>query len=269
MFKNERHIINEWLDHHISVGFDHIYLIDNMSSDNYIIDDKFKKFVTIYKSEIRQQDVYNKYLPTIKKTSDWVACIDLDEFLYSKEYSNIKKLLSGIPNNISRIDIQMKNFCVSHFNNQISKIESQTHYMPDSVEHPKCISRTNNLIKLNIHNSISKINNRILFNHDSHKLCINHYRYQSIEYLYGIKEQRGGGVHKNKYKEQKVLSAGFKTQSSIEDLWLKKNSSTIIKNCYKRNDPGPNTSLYSNSSWEQNSPHIIAHKEALVNSAVG
>ena len=62
MFKNERHIINEWLDHHISVGFDHIYLIDNMSSDNYIIDDKFKKFVTIYKSEIRQQDVFHPYV---------------------------------------------------------------------------------------------------------------------------------------------------------------------------------------------------------------
>ena len=41
-----------------------------MSSDNYIIDDKFKKYVTIYKSVIRQEDVYNTYLPIIKKSSN-------------------------------------------------------------------------------------------------------------------------------------------------------------------------------------------------------
>ncbi len=259
MFKNERHIINEWIDHHLSVGFDHIYLIDNVSSDGYNIDEQFKKAVTIHKmSGINQRDIYDYYLADVKKTSDWVAVIDLDEFIYTKAHSSIKNMLLSLPKHITRVDIQMKLFCVSSFNDPKSKIESQSHYIPDSVRHPKCISRTKGLISLGIHDSKSRHNKIAAFEHNSKEICINHYRFQSIEYLYGIKEQRGGGVNKEKYKQKKVLSPSLRSDSHIEDLWLKRNSSMIIKNCYDRDTPSPKTDLYKNSSWSKKLENIMA-----------
>jgi hypothetical protein len=98
-----------------------------------------------------------------------------------------------------------------------------------------------------------------MFQHDSQDICINHYRFQSIEYLCGIKEQRGGGVKKHKYMSLSNHKAFlYKTNSHIEDLWLKDNSSVTIKNCYQRNDPSPKTDIYLNSSWSKKHSDIMS-----------
>ena len=117
MFKNERHIINEWIDHHLSTGFDYIYLIDNGSTDDYKIDPSFEKYVSIYKEpKIIQKKVYNKYLKLIKKHTDWIAVIDIDEFIFSRKYpNNIKKILKQLPGNVYKIKMPMKLFCISSF----------------------------------------------------------------------------------------------------------------------------------------------------------
>ena len=36
IFKNESHILKEWIEHYINEGVDKFYLIDNGSTDNYI-----------------------------------------------------------------------------------------------------------------------------------------------------------------------------------------------------------------------------------------
>lgn len=256
MFKNERHIINEWIDHHLDVGVDHIFLVDDNSNDSYVIDTTFVNNVTILDKpeNLNQTQVYNHYLPMIKDNYDWVAVIDMDEFLYSKKHKNIKKILSNVDKTVTRFDIQMKLYPISSYYNQKSKIRYQTTYTPDSINHPKCISRTHNLKQINIHSSKSLQDKRILYKHDSTLLCINHDRFQSIEYVYGIKEQRGGGVHKNKYKQNKTFKPSIKGSNHIKDDWLKNNSKYIIKRCYKRNTPGPLN--YSDSSWILNKHEI-------------
>ena len=35
IFKNESHILEEWLNHYINEGVDHFYLLNNNSDDNY------------------------------------------------------------------------------------------------------------------------------------------------------------------------------------------------------------------------------------------
>jgi len=35
VFKNEAHILKEWIDHYMNQGVDHFYLIDNGSTDDY------------------------------------------------------------------------------------------------------------------------------------------------------------------------------------------------------------------------------------------
>ena len=53
VFKNESHILEEWITHYLSRGLDHIYLINDNSSDNYKnIIEKFKDKVTLYDNNI-------------------------------------------------------------------------------------------------------------------------------------------------------------------------------------------------------------------------
>ena len=78
--------------------------------------------------------------------------------------------------------------------------------------------------------------------------------------MFGIKEQRGGGVRKTKYRSRKVLDPSIQTSSDIEDVWLKKNSDKIIERCRERNHLHPNTKLYPNSSWEKMLPKITQLK---------
>ena len=35
-FKNEATILKEWIDYYLQQGFDHFYLIDNGSTDNFL-----------------------------------------------------------------------------------------------------------------------------------------------------------------------------------------------------------------------------------------
>lgn len=250
-FKNERHIINEWLDHHISRGVDHFWLIDNGSTDQYKIDPKFKKYVTIYyEPNIGQYDIYNKYLSKIKRETEWISVNDMDEFLYSKKSIDIKEILKNIPSKVSRIDIQMNNFICGSFKNNRSNIESNLLSFPDHKDYPKCISRSNSdLLSLSIHSSKNKFNNKFFIDYKSDLLKINHYRYQSIEYTYGIKEGRGGGVKKDKYKNDFVKDwLNSKTEYEYGP-YLKDNSKDIITNCYTRNDPSPKISSYPDSTW--------------------
>lgn len=250
MFKNERHIINEWIDHHVSMGFDHIYLMDNLSKDEYAIDESLKPYVTITPYTSGQLQVYNKFLPLIQKNADWIAVIDLDEFIYSKKGS-VREHLESLPPHVSRVDIQMKLYCMSSFKDPTSKIASQSHYIPDSAKHPKCISRTQGLTHLAIHTSSSHYNHPVFYRHTSSALCINHYRFQSAEYLFGIKEQRGGGVHKHKYKQSKMLKPAMKGPSHIQDTWLKEHSTDLISRCTSRDHHRPATHIYPNSSWQK------------------
>lgn len=89
IFKNESHIMKEWLDHYITEGVDHFYLIDNGSTDNY--EDILKSYsdrITLFhdnekghkiQGKIYQRNVFTKFKETI-----WMICVDFDEFMYTK-----------------------------------------------------------------------------------------------------------------------------------------------------------------------------------------
>ena len=69
-FKNESHVLQEWIEHYKKRGIEHIYMINDFSTDNYL--EKIKPyidigFVTLFNSDIvtnktgRQILLYNKY----------------------------------------------------------------------------------------------------------------------------------------------------------------------------------------------------------------
>ena len=100
--KNENKYIREFVYHYKKYGVDKIFLYDNNNIDGERFDDvisdfKRKKFVEIVnfrgakKSQFQiDTDCYQKN----NKSYDWLIFYDLDEYIYLKNYTNIKPFLS-------------------------------------------------------------------------------------------------------------------------------------------------------------------------------
>ena len=253
-FKNERSSIYEWILHYKKWGVDHIWMIDNGSQDNYNIDEFINEgFVTVYNEpNLGQQNSYNKYIPKIKKEVKWLGVFDMDEFLYSKEKDNLKQVISNINQDNKIISIQMTIFFPSTFESKESIIEMNIQRKCyDSDKHPKCLFNLDLIDRVSIHGF--GVDKKLHLTADKTLLCINHYRYGSFEYLYGIKEGRGGGVHKNKYKnnydsKNMTLIKSLDEKFLSNDTYLRDKSFDIIELCKEKNYK-PKIDLYPNSSW--------------------
>lgn len=99
--KCENLYIKEWVDYHLNLGFDHIYLYDNNEIDgeriSEVIDDDR---VTIVNYRGRHQlscetqvKAYNECYRTYAVDYDWIMFIDIDEFLTLNDHDNIKDFL--------------------------------------------------------------------------------------------------------------------------------------------------------------------------------
>jgi len=96
-FKNEGHVINEWIEHYLKEGADHIFLVDNGSTDNYKIEPKFNNNVTLIYNDKKhaQVELGEKYLKEhIRGKFKWVLVVDLDEFLFTKNYPTIRDYIN-------------------------------------------------------------------------------------------------------------------------------------------------------------------------------
>lgn len=89
IFKNEAHIFKEWLEHYIREGIEHFYLIDNGSDDNYMdvikpFMDKITLFHDTEKGAYVQGPIYQRNIYPKFNETEWIICVDLDEFMYAK-----------------------------------------------------------------------------------------------------------------------------------------------------------------------------------------
>ena len=215
IFKNEGHILEEWIEHYIKEGVDTFRLIDNGSTDNYI--DKIQKYINngkvilnIDNALYQQTQLYNKYYLEYCKTVDWVIVVDLDEFMYSRNgYKTMKDYLSSLDNSVSRIEVHWKMYGSSGFINQPDNviqnfIERQKYTNSDdskqqSFSFIKCIVRGHKLKKLDTHNS--HLSNDLTYiitckhktENDLNKMNIhlNHYAIQSLDFFKNVKMKRG------------------------------------------------------------------------------
>ncbi|MEG4457132.1 FkbM family methyltransferase [Microcoleus sp. N9_A1] len=98
ILKNEAPYLIEWLEFHKIAGVERFYLYDNNSTDNpldvvrpYIQ----SKEVVWHEWQIRpgQVQAYDHCLKTYRHESEWMAFIDLDEFLVPTEQDDLKNLL--------------------------------------------------------------------------------------------------------------------------------------------------------------------------------
>lgn len=98
--KSENSYINDWVNYHIGIGVEHIYLFDNNDSKtSYVgnfIDKKDK--VTIFnirniKRKGLQLICYNNFYKYYNESINWITYIDIDEFIFG--VNNINNFLKN------------------------------------------------------------------------------------------------------------------------------------------------------------------------------
>lgn len=99
--KNENNYINDWINWHINLGFNHIFIYDNNDLNYEPIESRIELLdkVTIYKVPGREKDniqkyYYNKFYQEHKNEFDWCAFIDCDEFVELTKWNNINEFLN-------------------------------------------------------------------------------------------------------------------------------------------------------------------------------
>lgn len=98
IFKDSAPYLEEWIRFHLIVGFDHLYLYDNDSSDEY--ESLLRPFmgrgqITLQKwpGIGQQRPIFQNCLESRRGEARWIAFIDDDEFLFPSEKSNLQELL--------------------------------------------------------------------------------------------------------------------------------------------------------------------------------
>jgi hypothetical protein len=101
IFQNEAPYLREWIEFHRMVGVKHFYLYDNLSDDGAV--DVLAPYcrtglVTLTPwphsfEEFSQAQAYNDCLARFGGDCRWLALIDIDEFLFSPECDDLRKVL--------------------------------------------------------------------------------------------------------------------------------------------------------------------------------
>ncbi len=204
VFKNESHILSEWIQHYLVRGVDHIYLVNDNSTDSYdTIIKQFSHKVTVFNNDIiynnvgRQIKIYDKYFHPLLNETKWMTILDLDEFLYSPTNETFTDILSKY-DNIEQIKIDWLHFGSNgHKHQPISAVGGFTKRAEFStnVEYYayKCIFKTSALRSFNVHiNDVNGNTTHLTYN-DTNVPClvINHYNIQSYDFYMNIKATRG------------------------------------------------------------------------------
>jgi hypothetical protein len=250
VFKNESHILDEWIQHYLFHGVDHIYLVNDFSTDNYMeIIEKYSESVTLFHNDIvtkevgRQIYIYNKYFTQLLSCSKWMSILDLDEFLYSYYEINIQTILKEY-DTYSQILVDWVHFGSNdHILQPNSVVEGfimRALYGKDKEYYSyKSIFKTDNFISFGIHkNEVngSQIHLKNGENIETPKLSINHYNLQSLEFYISVKTKRGDinnwFDHVNLVRNKEYFI--HYDDNDVLDLKLYEQNKKIIK-CVKHN----------------------------------
>ncbi len=95
IFKNEGRFLKEWIEYHQLVGFDHFYLYNNGSCDNYneILKPYVERNVVTlieFPGERMQMKAYLDFYANFAGETQWVSFLDIDEFICPNSHLNIK-----------------------------------------------------------------------------------------------------------------------------------------------------------------------------------
>jgi hypothetical protein len=209
IFKNEGHALKEWIEHYLHHGVDHIYLINDKSTDNsvqVITPYVSRGLVTLFHADHpyylgRQRNLYNEYiLPKVHaKETKWLLMCDLDEFVWSPSSLNLKDQLETMGD---FWQIQMEHTVFGSNGHDANPSNIVASYTRRSAESPtkkpglfKYFVNSHNATfsSLNIHFADGKPHQptyKFMFLYDPY-FVLNHYCCQSKEFWRQVKCTRG------------------------------------------------------------------------------
>jgi len=228
LFKNESHVLAEWVEHYLAEGATAIHLINNNSTDDFL--SPLQKFidsgvVTLHHDNRQhcQWQIYNEHLQRLRSQCRWLLVCDLDEFIYARgPERRISDVLKGQRMEVSGIHLPWKMFGSSGLKRQPKSVRAGFVARADLDAHHPCktaqgaipgktIARASRIRSLDIHTCNLSWGRRILPNGeaadrgsfqtiseaalDSHPLHLNHYAIQSLELFKAVKMTRGDVNH--------------------------------------------------------------------------
>jgi hypothetical protein len=117
ILKDEAPNMEEWLCHHMAIGVDHFFLYDNGSTDE--LHDVLKPYadhgiVTTVYFPMRglQRDANNHVVRFFGDTTEWIAYVDIDEFLVPERDESIGDVMARYPD-AEQVLVARKEFCYS------------------------------------------------------------------------------------------------------------------------------------------------------------
>ena len=100
--KNEEEIIGEWMAFHRAVGFEHLIVLDNGSTDSTAtIVKRFREpecVTYIYESTGYPTTFNKRIMAEFRDNFEWIASIDADEFLYPTDGGDIRNTIANFSN---------------------------------------------------------------------------------------------------------------------------------------------------------------------------
>ena len=192
-FRNDASILPEWINHHLGEGFDHIYLINNMSKDNFIeilqpfIKDGLVTLLTIPIIQPRERN-YNIALSEIKNEIEWLAVCDVDQYWYTPTGTVRDYIVDMSKKGINSVSSQTVPFGQGGFINQPASIRESFVTTCDGPRELKCITNISSISQLRT-NQHELLNNTITYM-DNTGIIINDYKKMSLDYYLHAKLYR-------------------------------------------------------------------------------
>src|SRR5438270_5220770 len=100
IYYNEGHYLREWIEFHRLVGFERFYLYNNLSTDDHreVLAPYVADGTVIHHEwpvEPAQMAGYRDVLERYRDDTRWLACFDIDEFLFSPTGERVADVLRG------------------------------------------------------------------------------------------------------------------------------------------------------------------------------
>lgn len=229
--KNEAPYIKEWIEYHKLVGVERFYFYDNESTDNTreVLEPYIKEGSVIYnyvEGKGIQNSVYSDAIFKYKHQTEWMAIIDLDEYIVPVEKDTIPEFLKdyekycGVGINWVMFDSNghetMQDRNGGLITTSFTRVTKD--YNTRENRHIKSILKPGEVISIinphyaiyrnhkhTVSENVEKIDRFLSKYHSSNKIRINHYYTKSLE-EYKKRISNGSGMKNSarRFEEDKV-----------------------------------------------------------------
>jgi hypothetical protein len=251
MFKNEAHILREWLEHYIVQGVEHFVLINNNSSDPYdlvlepFISAGLVTLVSTTRTHYQLAATLRYFRKYLKLTSTWVLPIDLDEFMYAPgNTSTIASVLRQLDaqhadNDLAQVCVHWHTFGSSGYRKQPACVlQSFTKKSATPEKMTKCVVKSQRVVKLLLHHHVAKgvsvcadgspeLSEKVGIAdcrsaRGQELLRLNHYPLQAEDYFMEVKATRGDATSANLDNERtaEYFAKYDEVYNKVEDFEL-------------------------------------------------